>query len=60
MKSTEYTQKLFEEERVRVVAGSTFGEMGEGHIRIALVAPIEKIDEAINRIERLHKKLEKH
>jgi aspartate/methionine/tyrosine aminotransferase len=60
MKSTEYTQKLFEEERVRVVAGSTFGEMGEGHIRIALVAPIEKINEAINRIERLHKKLEKH
>ncbi|MEM2137078.1 MAG: aminotransferase class I/II-fold pyridoxal phosphate-dependent enzyme, partial [Candidatus Methanomethylicia archaeon] len=59
MKSADYARKLFEEEKVRVVAGSTFGSMGEGHIRIALVAPMDKLMEAMDRIERFHKKLMK-
>lgn len=57
LNSTEYAKKLMAEEGVRVVAGSTFGSMGEGHVRLALVVPMEKLVEAMDRIEKFHKKI---
>lgn len=59
LNSTEYARRLMIEEKVRVVSGSTFGSMGEGHIRLALVVPIEKLEESMNRIEKFNKKLKK-
>jgi len=57
LNSNEYARKLMEEVKVRVIAGSTFGSMGEGHIRLALVTSMEKLVEAMDRIEKFHKKI---
>lgn len=48
--STDFTMSLMEKAGVMVVPGISFGELGEGYVRIALVQPEEKIQEAVNRI----------
>ena len=35
---------------VIVVPGTAFGPSGEGHVRIALVQPQERLEEAVRRI----------
>jgi len=36
--------------RVLVAPGSLYGPMGEGHLRIALVKPVEVLEEAVDRL----------
>lgn len=48
--SVEFTFDLLEKTGVIVVPGSSFGEMGEGYVRLALVQPEEKISKAIELI----------
>lgn len=48
--STDFTMSLMEKAGVMVVPGISFGELGEGYVRIALVQPEEKIQEAVDRI----------
>jgi len=57
MSSEEYARKLAKEAKVLVSPGSRYGSMGEGHIRIALVKPINVLEEAINRIEKFNKEI---
>lgn len=45
--SVEFTFDLLEKTGIIVVPGSSFGEMGEGYVRLALVQPEEKIIKAI-------------
>ncbi len=45
------SEKLLVEARVATVPGSTFGAAGRGHLRLAYTAPVERISEAMDRIE---------
>ncbi len=47
-----FAQKLLEEERVAVVPGSSFGAGGEGFVRCSYATAYEKIEEALNRMQR--------
>ena len=50
--SMEFTKKLIDV-GVVVTPGIGFGKFGEGFVRIALTQPIEKIEEALERIEKI-------
>lgn len=47
-----FAQKLLQEERVAVVPGTAFGPGGEGYVRCSYATAYEKIEEALNRIDR--------
>jgi aspartate/methionine/tyrosine aminotransferase len=41
LKSSEFTNQLYEQEKLRIASGSGYGpEMGEGHVRLALIRPL--------------------
>jgi len=48
----EFAELLLQEEQVAVVPGSAFGESGRGFVRMAYATAYEKIEEALNRLER--------
>jgi aminotransferase len=48
----EFAELLLQEEQVAVVPGSAFGESGKGFVRMAYATAYEKIEEALNRLER--------
>jgi aminotransferase len=52
MDENEFAERLLQEEQVAVVPGSAFGESGKGFVRMAYATAYEKIEEALNRIER--------
>jgi aminotransferase len=47
-----FAEKLLLEERVAVVPGSAFGSSGKGFVRCCYATAYEKIEEALNRMER--------
>ena len=47
-----FAVKLLKKEKVAVVPGSEFGQGGEGHIRCSYATSYEKIEKAMDRIER--------
>lgn len=51
LSSEEFAEKLLEKAKVAIVPGSAFGPSGEGHVRCSYATSIEKIHEALNRIE---------
>jgi aminotransferase len=55
--SAEFTEYLLSEGRVVVVPGSAFGRHGEGYARFSYATSYNRIEEALNRIERAVKKL---
>ncbi len=52
-RSMEYALHLLEQADVLVTPGIGFGEGGEGFFRIALTQPVEKLDEAFDRVSRV-------
>ncbi len=56
MSSQEFCQTLLKEEKVAVVPGNAFGDCGEGFIRVSYAYSIEKIQEALVKIERFVKR----
>ncbi|MCR5439138.1 MAG: aminotransferase class I/II-fold pyridoxal phosphate-dependent enzyme [Selenomonas sp.] len=57
--SNEFAEELLKAEHVALVPGSAFGSCGEGHVRCSYATSIDKISEALNRIENFlknHKK----
>ena len=52
MDENEFADRLLQEEAVAVIPGSAFGERGKGFVRMAYATAYEKIEEALNRIER--------
>ena len=52
MSSFEFASSLLKETGVFTFPGTCFGDMGEGFIRLSLLVPTEKIEEAFDRIER--------
>jgi aminotransferase len=54
--SDEFAEKILRSEHVALVPGSAFGECGEGYVRCSYATAIDKISEALNRIENFVKK----
>lgn len=53
-----FAERLLDEERVAVVPGSAFGKGGEGFVRCSYATAYEKIEEALQRIERFARRLD--
>jgi LL-diaminopimelate aminotransferase len=51
--STEYASRVLDGANVLVTPGKGFGAAGEGYFRIALTQPVERIEEAIDRLGNL-------
>ena len=49
--SDEFCTRLLKEKHVACVPGTAFGASGEGHIRCSYATSVEKLSEALNRIE---------
>jgi aminotransferase len=56
MKSTEVVQFFLKKAKVLTVPGTEFGKYGEGYIRMSYATAYEKVEEALNRIEKVIKK----
>jgi len=54
--SADFVEGLLREEKLRVVPGTQYGSVGEGHVRLALVRPLEILMEAMDRFERYVRK----
>jgi len=52
MDDDEFAEKLLQEERVAVIPGSAFGEAGRGYVRCSYATNYEKIEEALERLQR--------
>ena len=55
--SMEFTEYLLSEGKVVAVPGSAFGQHGEGYMRFSYATSYNRIEEALNRIERAVKKI---
>lgn len=51
--SEEITNRILEEAHVLVLPGTSFGDNGEGYIRIAVTVGKDKINEAFDKIEKM-------
>jgi aminotransferase len=54
-----FSQRLLEEEKVAVVPGSAFGAGGEGFVRCSYATAYEKIEQALERIQRFVRRLDR-
>lgn len=52
MTSEEFAARFLQEEKVAVVPGTAFGNCGEGFIRISYAYSLERLKDAIGRLER--------
>ncbi len=52
LSSMDFAQGLLKSEKVAVVPGTAFGPLGEGYIRISYASHMEKLKEAMMRLER--------
>lgn len=52
LSSAEFAERLLIEEKVAVIPGEAFGECGTGHVRICYTQPMDRLEEALFRIER--------
>ena len=60
MTSEEFATKFLEEEHVAAIPGNAFGDSGEGYLRISYAYSMERLKEAILRLDRFIKKLRKN
>lgn len=52
LSSEGFAEQLLMKEQVAVVPGSVFGESGEGHVRCSYATSVQKLEEAMRRIDR--------
>lgn len=52
--STSFATRLIDEAGVVVTPGTAFGQCGEGYVRISLIAPPERLREAVSRVGMLN------
>ncbi len=57
LSSLEFASKLLKSEKVAVVPGTAFGEVGEGHVRISYASSYDNLKEALSRMKRFISKL---
>lgn len=51
LSSMDFCVKLLQEARILTLPGTAFGPGGEGFVRMSLVAPVDRIEEAVERIK---------
>lgn len=56
--SEQFAERLLMEEQVALVPGDSFGPSGAGYVRACYASSMEKIQEAVKRIERLVRRIE--
>jgi aminotransferase len=56
MKSLKVSEWLLKEARVATIPGTEFGQFGEGYIRLSYATAFEKIEKAMDRIEKAVRK----
>jgi|YNPNPStandDraft_1061719.scaffolds.fasta_scaffold02150_14 LL-diaminopimelate aminotransferase len=54
--SLSFVEDVLEKAHVSLTPGTLFGQFGEGHFRISLTSPIEKLIEAMNRLRKWKEK----
>jgi len=59
MKSMKFAEWLLKNAKVAVLPGTEFGQHGEGYVRCSYATSYDKIEKALNRIEKATKKLKK-
>jgi len=59
LSSMDFCQGLLKEQKTAVVPGTAFGSSGEGYIRISYASSLDNLKEAINRIGRFLKGMQK-
>ncbi|MCX5678061.1 MAG: aminotransferase class I/II-fold pyridoxal phosphate-dependent enzyme [Candidatus Omnitrophica bacterium] len=59
LSSLEFSKRLLSKEKVAVVPGTAFGSLGEGYLRISYASNMDRLKEALSRIERFMKTLKK-
>lgn len=57
LSSMEFSRKLLDQEKVAVVPGTAFGSLGEGYLRISYASNMDKLKEALIRMERFVKNI---
>jgi aminotransferase len=57
LKSKDFSLQLLKSKRVAVVPGSAFGDSGEGYVRCCFATGIDKLKEAMDRIEKFVEEL---
>ena len=57
MSSEEFATKLLEEQKIAIVPGTAFGECGEGYVRASYAYSMDRLKEAISRIEKFVRSL---
>jgi aminotransferase len=57
MGSEEFAERLLREEKVAIVPGTAFGDSGEGYLRISYAYSLEKLKQALGRLEHFVRKL---
>lgn len=57
LSSKEFADRLLDEEGIALAWGTSFGEYGEGHIRISYATSLENLKEAVERLKRFTLKL---
>jgi aminotransferase len=59
LSSKDFAVRLLQEEKVACVPGGAFGPGGEGYLRCCFATSLEKIQEAMGRMERFVKRVRK-
>jgi aminotransferase len=59
LSSMDFSKELLKHEKVAVVPGTAFGPSGEGFLRLSYASNMDKLKEAMERIERFLKKRKK-
>ena len=59
MTSDEFATRLLREEKVAVVPGTAFGDCGEGFLRISYAYSLKNLKEALSRMDRFIKNLDR-
>jgi LL-diaminopimelate aminotransferase len=54
--SIDFTTTLFEKASVVVAAGTAYGKHGEGFIRVSLTVPDKRLEEAMDRLQKVFKR----
>ena len=57
MTSEEFATRLLEEQKTAIVPGTAFGASGEGYVRVSYAYSMERLKEAISRIEKFVRSL---
>ncbi|MBN1954599.1 MAG: aminotransferase class I/II-fold pyridoxal phosphate-dependent enzyme [Anaerolineae bacterium] len=52
MDENNFAERLLQEEKIAVVPGSAFGQAGQGHVRCSYATAYEKIEQALERMQR--------